>query len=140
MIGVAGSCHCGNIRVEFNLARAPETYNVRVCDCEFCRRHSPAYVSDQQGFLVVNISDIGRTSRYRQGRALADFLLCRNCGVLVAVLFEDAGEIFAVVNAKTVDGGVTFGPEQRISPKMLSDAEKVARWRSIWFPNVRLVV
>lgn len=37
-----GGCHCGNIKVDVELAAAPETYHPRVCDCDFFRKHGAA--------------------------------------------------------------------------------------------------
>jgi hypothetical protein len=34
------------------------------------------------------------------------------------------------------DSRLYFGPEQAVSPKLLSPDQKVRRWRDIWFPDV----
>jgi hypothetical protein len=136
---VNGGCHCGNIRLHIEFARAPDTYNPRACDCEFCRKHGASYVSDAQGSLLIRIKDERDVGRYRQGSGLADCLLCRNCGVVVGALYRRDGRVYATVNAKVVDTGVNFGAEQPVSPKRLSDSEKVERWLDIWFSNVSVV-
>ncbi len=78
-------------------------------------------------------------STYRQGSALADFLLCRNCGVLIGVWYRSNGRLYATVNAKALDNRTKFAAEQPVSPKKLSDRDKVERWRDHWFPNVSIV-
>jgi hypothetical protein len=136
---VNGGCHCGNILVDIELAHESGTYNPRACDCDFCRKHGASYVSDPHGSLFIRIKETRDRLQYRQGSGLADCLLCRNCGVLVAVFYRSGKQLYAAVNAKVVDVRANFGAEQPVSPKKLSDREKVARWQEIWFSNVSVV-
>lgn len=139
MHSASSGCHCGNILVDLELTRAPETYNPRACDCDFCRKHDAAYVSDPQGSLAIRIKNERLSGTYRQGSGQAEFLFCRNCGVLVGVLYRNDARLFAAVNAKAVSGGTPFGPEQTVSPKSLSANDKVKRWHDLWFSNVSIV-
>jgi hypothetical protein len=61
-----------------------------------------------------------------------------HCGVMVAVFYRNGARLIGTVNAKAVEGGKGFGPEQPTSPKMLSANEKPQRWQSIWFPLVTI--
>lgn len=133
-----GGCYCGNIRFEFTLTRLPGDYNPRACDCDFCTKHSAAYLSDPAGSLSVRIADAGQVSRYRQGSGQAQFLVCARCGVLTGVFLEAAGRVYGAVNARAVEGGVKFGPEQTVSPKKLSPGDKLERWQGVWFPDVSI--
>ena len=136
---LAGACHCGNLKLEFTLTRTPGDYSPRACDCDFCTKHSAAWLSDAEGALTIRIQDPAKTRRYRQGNELAEFLLCTGCGSLAAVLYRnEAGRLFAAVNARTVDGGRAFGPAQPVSPKQLSGEQKTKRWQEVWFPQVEL--
>lgn len=132
----SGGCHCGNIGVELQLTAAPESYWPRACDCDFCRKHGAAYVSDAQGSLVVRIKDERERSTYRQGSGRAEFLLCRNCGVLVGAFFRSGSQIHATVNVKALASSAAFAPEQSVSPQKLAADQKVQRWQDIWFANV----
>ena len=138
MSTLKGGCHCGNIQLEVELTRAPGTYNPRACDCDFCTKHSAAYLSDPKGFLTIRMKDESQVGRYRQGNALAEFLICSNCGVLVGVTYEDEGRLYGAANAKAIQGGRGFGPEQTVSPKTLSGDQKVSRWQDVWFPDVTI--
>lgn len=138
MYALKGSCHCGNIRVELEFPRAPETYNPRACDCDFCRKHGGSYLSDPQGSLVMRIRDVDQLNRYRQGANLADMLICKTCGVMTGVMFETDGRVFAAVNSKIIEGQVRFGAEQSVSPKLLSGSDKARRWQDVWFSQVRI--
>ncbi len=134
---LGGGCHCGNIRVELELTRSAGTYNPRACDCDFCRKHRAAYVSDPQGSLLIQIRDERDCGRYAQGSGQAELLLCRHCGVLIAPLYREAGRVYAAVNINVVEG-VAFGAQQTASPKALAAADKVKRWKDLWFSNVTL--
>jgi hypothetical protein len=134
---LAGRCHCGNIRVTVDLTRAPDTYAPRACDCEFCRRHGAAWVSDPQGSLSIQIRNEGDTGRYAQGAGIAEMLLCRNCGVLVGALWREQ-RLYGVVNARVLDERAAFADPQPVSPRTLSADAKRSRWQSLWFANVTL--
>jgi hypothetical protein len=133
---LTGGCHCGNIQIELELTRAPETYNPRACDCDFCTKHSAAYVSDPKGSLAIRIKDESKVGKYRQGNAIAEFLICTSCGVLVGVTYKSERQVYGAANAKAIQGGKGFGPEQPVSPKKLSGDEKMSRWQDVWFPDV----
>jgi hypothetical protein len=135
---VSGGCHCGNILVDMTITAAPDNCHPRACDCDFCRKHGAAYVSDPNGSLLIRIKNAHQTSRYRQGNGLADFLLCTTCGVLVGVLFQGDGQLHATVNVKAIEATTTFGSERPVSPKTLSGDQKTKRWQDVWFRNVEI--
>jgi hypothetical protein len=133
---VGGGCHCGNITVDLELTAEFATYHPRVCDCDFCRKHGAAWLSDTKGSLLIKIKNTRESNRYRQGSGQAEFLLCKHCGVMVAVLYEVNQKVYATVNMRGLDGAAMFGPEQTVSPQQLSASEKANRWQGLWFPNV----
>jgi len=135
---VSGGCHCGNIALELQLTRAPASYSPRACDCDFCRKHGAAYVSDPEGALRIRIADDALTARYRQGSAQAEMLLCRRCGVLVGALYSAGGRCYGTVNASALEPAVRFGTVSVVSPQQLSATEKAVRWQNIWFANVSI--
>ena len=135
---LAGGCHCGNITVRVELERAPGAYAPRACDCEFCRKHGAAWVSDPRGSLTIQVREERDTSRYTQGDRLAEMLLCRNCGVLVGALWREQ-RLYGVVNASVLGSQVTFGDVQRVSPRTLSADAKTTRWQAIWFADVTFI-
>lgn len=133
---LSGGCHCGNILLEVGLPQTPASYRPRVCDCDFCVKHGAAYLSDPQGTLTLRIRDESQTGRYHQGSGQAEFLVCRNCGVLAAVLYRSERQLYGAANAKAVEGKTGFGPEQPVSPKTLSAGDKAKRWQDVWFSKV----
>lgn len=136
MNSITGGCHCGNVRVVLGLSREPRDYQPRACDCSFCTRHAAAYLSDAAGSLSLEVKDPQKLKAYRQGSHAADFLLCRNCGVLIGVTYREGTETYAAVNSRIIDPGVTLGQEVTASPQKLSPNEKVARWKQLWFKPV----
>ena len=142
MHSLHGGCYCGNIRLEVNLSKGPSAYQPRACDCDFCRKHGAAYVSDSRGTLKIRIVDPKLSGYFRQGDELAEMFLCTRCGVLIGALYRDSGTVYATVNARIIEGvgesGPEFGGDQPVSPKKLSGDEKVSRWKSLWFPNVQM--
>jgi hypothetical protein len=133
-----GGCYCGNIRIIASFSQDLAAYNPRACDCDFCRKHTAAYVSDHLGSFSLQIRNEFEVSRFRQGSNTAEMLLCRSCGVLVGALYRDSNRLFGTLNVKALDSRQSFGPEQCVSPKLLSADQKVQRWRELWFPDALL--
>ena len=132
-----GGCHCGAITLAFSTARVPSDTAPRTCDCSFCRAHGAAWVSDAAAQLVLRAHRPDRVRRYRQGSLAAQFLLCGDCGVLVAVVFEDDDRTYAAVNARCLEVRDGFAPVVPASPQKLEPDEKTARWRQLWIADVR---
>jgi len=130
-----GGCHCDQLRVEFSTGLDPASFTPRACDCSFCRKHGAAYISDPAGRLSVSFRQ-GALSRYRQGSNMADFLICSQCGVLVAVAFEHDSRVYGAVNIGCLNGQIGLGSPVPASPQVLSPDEKVSRWLQLWIPDV----
>lgn len=130
----AGGCHCGALRFEFSTAQALAAFVPRACDCDFCTRHRTAWVSDAAGSLRIEADD-SQLHRYRQGSGQAEFLLCADCGVLVAVIARtDDGRLLGAVNRNAFDGRDAFTDETRVSPQQLGPEAKLSRWTQLWTP------
>jgi hypothetical protein len=128
-----GACHCGAITVHFETAREPSELPVRQCGCSFCTKHRPRYTADPTGHVTIRLSDETNVSRYRFGLRLADFLVCKSCGVFVAA-YEPAG--LAVINVEVLDrrAELTAAPV-RLTIYDTEDAEaRTARRARSWTP------
>ncbi len=139
MFDLKGGCHCGNIHMEIHMSRRPSEYHPRACDCDFCKKHGAAYLSDPGGSVRIHIKDEHSSGKYRQGNELAEFLYCRNCAVLIAALYENNGRLYAAVNANAIKERADFAEQRAVSPKTLSGAEKMQRWQDVWFADVSVV-
>lgn len=134
----SGGCSCGNVEFEMELTDAAGTYRPRACDCDFCRAHIASYVSDRCGKLRIRVKDETRLIRRRQGSGIADCLVCRTCGILIGIVYEDDGRLYAAVNSKAVRNAV-FGTETAVSPKKLGDEARIQRWKEVWFSDVTVI-
>ena len=133
-----GGCDCGNISVVMQLTIDPASYQPRACDCSFCRKHGAAYVTDANGKVAISVSDQTELRKHRIGSGLADFLICKRCGVLVGGLYQDGPRRYATININSIDGSKDFAQPAVISPKTLSADQKKSRWRELWFSDVTI--
>lgn len=99
----AGSCHCGNLKFEFESALPPAALPMRACQCSFCRRQGALSTSDPDGQVRLTVADATQLQHYRFGLGVTDFLICRRCGVYVLALSEIDGGRYAVVNANVLE-------------------------------------
>lgn len=132
------SCHCGNLSAQVAFTDNLSTYTPRACDCDFCIKNGAAYISDPEGKLDITIKNSGEVSWYKQGTKLVELLICKNCGVMVAVIYSDNGKLYAGLNSKTLVNRDYLASSQVASPKLLSPTEKIKRWKEIWFPAVTI--
>ena len=93
-----GRCHCGAIGFTYRTAMPGERWNIRTCQCTFCRLHDALSTSDPQGGLEFSIREPRQLQRYRFGGRTADFLLCRYCGVYVGAQMIAGDRAFGIIN------------------------------------------
>ena len=133
---VQGGCQCGNITYLAELSHSPSFYHPRSCSCDFCTSHNASYVSDKSGTLKITIQNPGDLIRYRQGSRLADFLICRKCGVMTGVCYEENTSVYASINVCSTDEYDAFAESEVAHLTQQSDEERIRRWKDIWFANV----
>lgn len=95
-------------------------------------------VSDPNGFVEIMIRDSNDLSIYKQGSHQADIYLCKQCGVNVVITFQNEGNLYAALNARSFDRFIEFDKPVVVSPKILGNLEKSNRWLSLWIPNVNI--
>jgi hypothetical protein len=131
-----GSCHCSKLRWNLETELSITNLTPRACDCDFCTRHRAVWISDLQGKLTLHVLQAGVLQRYRQGSEQAEFIICRVCGVLVAVVATDTcGNLLGAVNRNAFDHREAFPAEAVVSPQRLSPEQKLARWSEVWTPT-----
>ena len=134
-----GSCHCGNLKLEFETGLALAELPLRACQCSFCRLHGIVSTSDPQGRVRLYAGDPSLVQRYRFGLGITDFLICRRCGVYLAAVAEMDGARYAVLNANALSGLAGLG---RAAEPMDYDGEDAtarrARRRTRWTPAIGL--
>lgn len=140
MIVMTGSCDCGNLTLRLFTTLSPEQVTPRACDCSFCLKHGAMYVSDSSGRLRIDVRKEEYLGKYRQGSRTAEFLFCKRCAVLVAVVAEREGTMSGAVNARCMDDFDGFGEPEVVSPRKLTKEEKMARWDAAWIKDVAIKV
>lgn len=134
---LVGKCHCGAHEVEFDSRLEPEAFEVRACQCSFCRTHGALSISDPGGSLTYRVS-AAQLSRYRFGLRLADFLVCSRCGAYLGAYMEEGGRAYGVLNLNVLDAHSRFGSPRPMNYDGESEAQRLARRRERWTPAARV--
>ena len=137
---IDGSCHCKNI--SFSLvwdARILEL-PVRACGCSFCTARDAVWVSNPGGELNITIKDHALVSEYAFGTRTAEFQICKTCGVVPVVTSTIDDEVYAVVNANTLD---SFDQSRLSRSSANFDGEdtdsRLGRRKQNWIGQVRFI-
>jgi hypothetical protein len=133
---VKGGCRCGNISYVAEFPKELHAYTPRACDCEFCKSHGAAYASGKDGMLALKIKNENEVDKYRQGSRIADFLICKNCGVLIGVYYEEGGRVYGAINIRSSEEYGLFGDSKEMHLTELDDEERIKRWKENWFSGV----
>jgi hypothetical protein len=105
---LAGRCHCGNLSVRFETAKAPAELPLRSCQCSFCTRHGARTTVDPEGRAIVSVRDPAKLSRYSWGRHTAEFLVCRECGGYVGAVATIGGRRYMTMNVNLFEDAGRF--------------------------------
>lgn len=131
-----GSCHCEKVRIVFETDRDPESYEPRVCNCDFCRRHGSAAIADPQGRLILHLAS--DHVPYRFGLNMTDFHVCNSCGVFVAASWADGDRLIGAVNVNVLDDTKAFsGNRVGMNFEGEDRAVRAKRRRANWTPAVK---
>jgi len=130
-----GGCHCGAIEVVYETARAPADFDVRACQCDFCRKQGARNISGTDDHLTLNIAGNDAVSQYRFGTRTADFLICRTCGTYVAATCTIDGSLYGTVNINTLEARSAFPDASApVSFDGESKTDRLARRKARWTP------
>lgn len=97
-----GACHCKAIGFVYRTAHHPGEWNIRACQCNFCRAHAALTASDPQGFLEFIEHDRDVMRLYRFGQRTADFLICSSCGVYIGAAMKSERGRFGIINTRAL--------------------------------------
>jgi hypothetical protein len=127
-----GSCHCGDLTIEYETALEPGSWPLRECQCSFCRKHAMLSTSDPNGEVLLLVKNSASLKRYRFATGVTDFLLCARCGVyLGATVMNDA---WIVLNGRAMECAgelVARAAEPRVYDQQSAD-ERIARRIRMW--------
>lgn len=136
---LTGGCHCGRVGLTFMPQLAPSALPLRRCGCSFCTKHGAVYTSDPGGRLVIEVTGERALQRYRFATRTGEFLLCRDCGVLLAVLCEIDGHAYAALNANVLEPAIA-NPIQAVDFEGESLPARLARRQRNWIAEVEVIV
>ena len=130
-----GACHCRALGFEYRTALEPRKWPVRACQCTFCRAHGGLTTSDPRGSLTLFERVPGALNRYRFGRKITDFWVCRKCGTYIGATMESGGRSYGIVNVRALQPT----PDQLNEPQPMNydgeaTAERVSRREERWTP------
>lgn len=131
----AGSCHCGNLKIEFESLLPPAALPLRACQCSFCRRQGTLSTSDPDGRIRLDVANPAQLQRYRFGLGITDFLICRRCGVYVMAMMDIDGESYGVVNANVLGcRSEMTGAVLPVEYAAEDEAARPKRRKRVWTP------
>jgi hypothetical protein len=131
----AGRCHCGAIGFSYETRLSPRDWQVRACQCAFCRAHGVLTTSDPAGLLTFHANDPEQLSRYRFALRLADFLVCRTCGVYVGASTTAANHRYGILNVNALEPRPAELPQpQQVSHATETASERIERRKERWTP------
>jgi hypothetical protein len=131
-----GRCHCGAIRVELATERQPADQVLGACQCSFCRKHNARAFSDPGAQVTLTARDPQQLQRYCFGLGTSDQIICRRCGVYVAMTLSDGDQVWSVVNVDVLDDRALFTRPPEPRDYSAEDREqRIARRKARWCPT-----
>jgi hypothetical protein len=135
-----GGCHCGALGFSFQTSVPVSKWNLRACQCAFCRARGARTTSDPAGGLSFQVNDTRALQRYRFSLKTADFLLCRDCGVYIGAQIETPRGAFGIINTLALTPCPDGLPSAAAADYATETAsERIERREQRWTPLVRLV-
>jgi hypothetical protein len=128
------SCLCESVQVTLSLPNPIESYHPRVCDCDFCKYHRLAYISDPLGKLSIKLNV--SVNFLKQGSEQASFVQCSKCHQIITVIYNGEKAQRGAVSAALFANKYALGEYQSISPRLLSSSDKRERWSRLWLTVV----
>jgi hypothetical protein len=131
-----GQCHCGAILVEVTTGRQPSDQVLGACQCTFCRKHNARTFSDPEAHVKLTAVNPQQIQLYSFGLKTSYQIICRQCGVYVAMIMTDGGQVWSIINVDTLDERTLFTrvPEPR-DYSAEDREERIARRRARWCPT-----
>jgi len=128
-----GGCHCGNVGVRLFVTRPVGELAARECGCTFCRGRRARWTSDPEGRVEIEVASERDLSRYRFGTQTADFLICRQCGYVVAAVSREDPKR-AVINIDVLERAAELPEATPTDFDAESSEQRLARRRKTWTP------
>lgn len=130
-----GSCHCGNLKLEFSSDIPPAEIEIRECQCDFYRKHGARAVADAYGTLSILVGNRDNLGRYTFGLRTAEFIICTKCGVYVAAITKGAKPLRGIAIVNSFKNRTDFS-NHAVAADYSSENEvsRIDRRRTNWTP------
>lgn len=130
-----GSCHCGNLKLEFSSEIPPAEIGIRECQCDFCRKHGAKAAADSNGKLSILVGNRDHLSRYAFGLRTAEFIICTKCGVFVAAITKGSKPLHGIANVNSFKNRTDFSNNAVVADfSSENEASRMDRRRTNWTP------
>lgn len=131
-----GGCHCGAISVELMSERPAADQILGACQCSFCRKHNARAFSDPKAHVTLTATDTAQLQRYTFGLKTSEQIICRRCGVYVAMTLADGDLVWSVINVDALDDRALFAREAELRDFDGEDRQdRIARRKARWTPT-----
>jgi hypothetical protein len=131
-----GSCHCGAIRIILRTTRPPHNQVLGACQCGFCRKHNARAFSDPDASVTLIAREPEHLQRYSFGLHTAQSVICRRCGVYVAMVLIEEDRAWSTINIDTLDERASFTRAAEPRDFSAEDAAgRTARRKARWSPT-----
>ncbi|ETO13432.1 hypothetical protein RFI_23946 [Reticulomyxa filosa] len=128
----SGSCYCGNVGFEYFTKTKRQEWQIRECQCTFCRKHASKNVADPNGYLNVFVKNKKELSKFQFGLKTSWFWICRNCGVYTHATTND--DKFATINVNALpqlkEKSETNGPTKQSVPVVYDSENEEERFNT----------
>ena len=131
-----GSCYCGAIEITLRTTRPPHEQVLGACLCGFCRKHNARAFSDPDASVTLVARDPGHLQRYSFGLHTAEAVICRRCGVYVAMVLLEEDRAWSTINIDALKERASFTRSAEPRDFSAEDvAGRTARRKARWCPT-----
>ncbi|HLY00066.1 MAG TPA: GFA family protein [Roseiarcus sp.] len=131
-----GQCHCGAIGVALMSDRPPAEQRLGACQCSFCRKHNARAFSDPGARVTLTAADPEQLQRYVFDLRTSEQIICRRCGVYVAMTLIEEDRAWSVINVDALDDRALFTRAPVARDYSAEDREgRIARRKARWCPT-----
>jgi hypothetical protein len=106
------------------------------CLCGFCRKHNARAFSDPDASVTLVARDPGHLQRYSFGLHTAEAVICRRCGVYVAMVLIEEDRAWSTINIDALKERASFTcPAEPRDFSAEDVAGRTARRKARWSPT-----
>jgi hypothetical protein len=106
------------------------------CQCGFCRKHNARAFSDPNASVTLTVHEPEHLQRYSFGLRTAEALVCRRCGVYVAMVLTEGDRAWSTINIDALEERALFTRPAEARDFSAEDiASRTARRKARWIPT-----